>query len=347
MKMHHTFINRDMPYAFARVRAMKGRLFSADDYHKLLKMDISSATKYLQDSKYRDSITSLTSEYEGLELIDQALKMNAIKVFNKLRRICTRDVTEVIDLYLGRSDFHNLKVVLRGIYSNAAKEEVIPLIEPFGRFGQEHFERLSELRSVDAALENSGFLRKREQAAARRIFESSKRLIELENYLDKLYYEHTLANAVLLPDHGLDFRKFLLMEIDIVNIINLLRLKSENIEPERIRDHLIFSGQCLRKRVLISLSKAESVEALCRHLARTYYGKHVDFSGRISSIEISIKRFHLIRARMASHQNLLSVSSILSYMLAKLAELRNLRSAVKAIYLGFDVGFVEKELLVV
>ena len=337
---------RSFPYAFARVSAMKARLIAKDEYHKLLRMDLAGITRYLQDSDYKEPITELSATYQGIELVDQALKADLTKVYSKLRRICPEEVVAVVDLYLERADMQNLKIVLRALFSNVKEEEFTYLLEPWGKYDEGHYRALFNLGAIDEALKRSGILSEKDAREAYETYKSSTRMIELENYLDMAYYNKAIQGALSLKMHGRAFSDFLLEEIDVLNIKNLLRFKSEGLEPAQIVRHIIPGGLRLRETQLKKLAGAESEDSLRSSLARTYYGKVLDFKGKITDIELELKKYHLRSGYLKSHQNPLSIEGILSYMLSKELEISNLRTIVKAKHLDIDPGFVEKSLMV-
>jgi len=340
-------MKKTFPYAFARVSAMKAKLVQTEDYHKLLKMDLAGITRYLQESEYREAITKLSGTYEGLELLDQALRMHEEQVYGKLRRICPPEVQQVIDLYLLRSDFQNLKIVLRGLYANATKEEVTSLLEPVGKYDATHFEELFAAGSVQKALVQSKIVTEREVKDAYDRYQSSSRLIELENELDKLYYRKSMEGAVKLSGFSSAFRRFLLRDIDVLNIRNLMRFKAEELKPEEIEDLLVYEGLRLNKKSLRALAGKESLEALYAQLRKTYYSKHVKFEGDIVAVELGLMKYHMKRAFISQSKGLLSIGTILSYLMRKFIEIRNIRSLVKSKHLRIDASYVESNLLVI
>jgi len=337
---------KTFPYAFARVSAMKAKLIATGDYHKMLKMDLSSITRYLQDSEYKDSITRLSSEFSGLELIDRALRRNEEKVYDKLRRICPDDVAKVIDLYLSRADFQNLKVILRGLYANASKDSVLALLEPVGKYNREHFADLLETGSVQKALRQSKIVSDKEMKEAYGKYKQSSRLIDIENQLDKLYYIKSITGGRDLDQFSGAYQRFLLRDIDVTNMRNLMRFKKENLNRDEIEDLLIMNGLRFNKKKLLNFA-GKDLGALMSALNKTYYGKHVKFEGDIVHIELQLKKYHMKKAFVSSHRNPLSIQTILSYLMRKLIEIRNIRSLVKSKHLGIDMDFVENNILVV
>lgn len=337
-----------MPYTFARVSAMRSKLIDKAEYHKLLKMDLNSITRYLQESEYKDSITELSTRFSGVELIDQSLRQNTVRTFDKLRKISPSDVVKMLNQYLCRWDYHNLKVVLRGIYSNSDKKEVMDLIEAIGNYNKSHFEKLLNTSSIWEALVQSRIVSEKQIKEAYDEFKRTNKLIELENKIDHLSFEQSLCGIVNRGQMGV-FRNFLLRDIDIINIQNLIRFKKEGLEPKEIMKYMIIKGRRLNKKDLEELSRKDSMENLLEALNKTYYGKFINFIeyGKYIDVELALQNFNLKNASLRSHQNPLSIATILSFMISKIIEVRNLRSIVKSKHLGVEEDFVEKKLLIV
>jgi vacuolar-type H+-ATPase subunit C/Vma6 len=148
-----------------------------------------------------------------------------------------------------------------------------------------------------------------------------------------------------LPEHGRDFKEFLLQDIDIVNIRNLIRFRKENIDKQAMMDLMLIEGLRLEKKHLEALTSSDSLEQLLSKLKKTYYGKHIAFEGDTTIIDLQLRNFQYKRAFMGNIKPL-SVETILSFMIRKLIEIRNIRSLVKAKHLRIDEAYVEKNLLV-
>lgn len=344
----HSGSESRMPYTFARVSAMRSKLVDKSEYHKLLKMDLNSITRYLQESEYKNSITELSTRFSGIELIDQALRQNKVRTFDKLRKISPDSVAKMINQYLCRWDYHNLKVVLRGLYSNAEQKEVMDLIVAIGNFDKKHFQKLFSTGSIWEALMQSKIVTEKQIKEDYDEFKRTNKLIELENKIDHLSFEQSLCGTIKRGYNSV-FRNFLLRDIDITNIRNLIRFKREGINPNEIMRYMIIKGRRLNKKDLENLSKKESVENLLESLNRTYYGKFINFIeyGEYYDIELALQYFNLKNASLRSHQHPLSVATVLSFMISKIIEVRNLRSIVKSKHLGIDEEYVEKKLLIV
>ncbi|MGM5487538.1 MAG: ATP synthase A1 subunit C [Nanobdellota archaeon] len=344
--MYRSASTAKIPYTYARVRAMRAKLIRTEEYHKLLKMDLNSITRYLQDTQYKDSLTKLSSEFQGIELVDMALRREQYRTFNKLREISPQSVVKVLDLYLGRFDVHNLKIVLRGIYSGASRDEVFKLLEPIGKYWKEYFMELHDLQSIRKVLENNRIIPLKHLEQAYESFKEKNSLVDLENQMDKIFFMESVKGANQLEAYGTRFRNFLLMHIDVMNIKNLLRFKREGLTAQQIMSYMITSGRRLNKEYLKKLSQTDSMETLIKELKGTYYGSRVDFSTDVFATEMNLARFMNRQALLRSHQNPISIESVLDFTMAKTTEIRNLRSIIKSKHLGLDPEYVEKNLLI-
>jgi V/A-type H+/Na+-transporting ATPase subunit C len=337
----------NFPYTFARVSAMRSKLLKKEEYHKFLKMDLPTITRYLQDSEYKDSITKLSTEYEGVELVDMALRREQYRKFNKLREISPMAVNEVIDLYLKRFDIQNLKVVLRGIFSEATKEEVFAMLEPNGKYRKEYYMELFEIGSIHKVLKTTKLVFGVEQAYEE--FKKTNNLLELENALDKYYYKDAVEGAQELDEYGLAFKVFLLQRIDIININNLLRYKREGIDPNQILNYMIFEGLYLKAPALKKLAHKESIAALIKELKHSKYEKFISFDEKeeLSAIELRLQKHMMCRSMKRTYQHPMSIETILTFMLMLVIEIKNLRMIIKAKHFGIEPEYIEKNLLII
>lgn len=339
---------KNIPYTFARVSAMKTKLIKRPEYHKLLKMDLAAITRYLQESGYKEAITKMSADYRGIELIDQALKANQDEVFSKLIRISPDQVDWIIYSYMRRIDIQNLKVVIRGIYSSSKKEEVMSLIEPLGKYDEAYFRSLFEEGSVENALKSNDIVDFKSLSSALEEFRKTNQLVELENELDRAYYNRALSDAKMLSECGKLYADLILREIDILNIKNLLRLKREKMAPDKIMQQMIVHGKELNIAKLQKLASVDSLQALISALKGTQYEKSISFDEPKNLVELQLKldRFILKSASLRVHQNPMTIMCVLSFMVNKIVELKNIRMIVKAKHLGIPEDYVENNLLI-
>jgi V/A-type H+/Na+-transporting ATPase subunit C len=337
------------PYTYARVSVMRGKLLQKSEYHKLLKMEAGSIARYLQESSYKAAIDALALNYKGIDLIEHSLNKDLVLAFVKLRRISAPEVRLLIDAYAGRWDMHNVKTIIRGIYSKADKEYIKSLLIPAGFLTMAQLEAMLKKDTVEEALKACSMLDIDDIKPEIGAFNESGKLIEIENRLDKIYYNNCLTTAALIGKEGILFRKFLLMEIDIINIRNLLRMKKEELPKEDILRHILFSGHELDRRKLKILASADSVSSVIDILKKTDYRDVLpsNVPDSLIDIELELDKMLIRKSFLFTHQYPMSVMSILSYMLSKAMEVKNLKTLAKAKQLGIDEKFIEEKLVAV
>jgi V/A-type H+-transporting ATPase subunit C len=336
------------PYTFARVSVMKSKLLQKGEYQKLLRMRIESITQYLQESMYKSAIDQLALKYRGVDLLEQSLNLDLVLTFQKLRRISAPEVALLIDAYAMRWDMHNIKTVIRGIYSNADRSYIRSLLMPVGVLKLSELEEMQKKSTIEEALRACKLFKYDRVKEVVASFEQTRKLIEIENRLDQIYFENGLEVAKNIGKEGKLFAKFLLTEIDMINIRNLMRMKREGFGREDTQRYLIYSGLHLQKRLLDRLAASESMVAMMDLLRKTEYGKVLNERSHESLIdtELELDRYLIKRSFLYTHQYPMSVMSILTYMMNKIIEVKNLKSIARAKQLGIEEKFIEEKLIV-
>ncbi|MCG7840694.1 MAG: ATP synthase A1 subunit C [Methanomassiliicoccales archaeon] len=320
-------------YVSARVKAKKTLLISKDNYPKLLLMDLNEIGRFLGETQYKVEMTELAAKYDGVNLIELGTSKNLARVFTDILNYSTGDLYEMLERYLMRWDIWNVKTVLRGKYYGASTEEIQEDIVAAGKYDEEFINVLISLEGVEEVLKD---LKSKEGLTIPddiiAEYHESKTLAPLEDYLDKLYYAEVLA-CVKCRDkaEGL-FKAFLRKEVDVTNLMTLMKLKKEGISPERPENYFIDGGEELEVKTLIGLSKAESIDQLVSEL--TNYSFYVDIkdaleemkqTGSLSPVSLAMQRHLLKRSERFSHIYPLSVLPIMDYMLRKKQEVDNIR----------------------
>jgi V/A-type H+/Na+-transporting ATPase subunit C len=339
---------RGYPYTFARVSVMKTMLLKKSEYHKLLRMRIESIVQYLGESTYKSAIDKLAIRYSGVDLMEHSLNLDLVQTFSKLRRISAPEVDILIDSYAMRWDMYNIKTILRGIYSKSEKEYVRSLLLPAGALSLESLGDMMKQTTIEGALRACKLVKYDRIAKAMEAFEESGKLIEIENQLDHIYFENGLEVANSIGKEGQLFAKFLLTEIDMINIRNLLRMKREGFGSKETKKYLVYSGQILDGKMLDRLAMTDSIHAIITELRKTEYGKviHEKSGESLIETELELDRYLIKKSFLYTHQYPMSVMAILTYMMNKIIEVKNLKSIARAKQLGIDDKFIEEKLIV-
>uniref|UniRef100_UPI002632D8B0 V-type ATPase subunit n=1 Tax=Haloplanus sp. TaxID=1961696 RepID=UPI002632D8B0 len=185
-------------YVSARVQSRKAALFSDDDYRKLVRMGPSEIARFMEESEYEREINALGARHSGVDLIEYALNRNLAKHFNNLLSWADGRLYDLIARYLRKFDAWNVKTVLRGIYSDAARENVETDLIRAGELPERLLDRLLDAGSIEDAvglLDETMFGESLTDAFDD--YEDSGVLVPLENAVDRAFYEQLLADLVV------------------------------------------------------------------------------------------------------------------------------------------------------
>lgn len=218
------------PYTYVRTIVMRSILLKKEDYDKLMKMSLSEIANFLQDSAYKEEINELAAKYSGAELIERALSKNLVRSFNKLKKISPEELNLLINAYLNREDIFNIKTILRGKYTKIDDREIESLLLPVGILSKEFLLNLLKKQTIEEILKNLKIIDFKNLEGAYEAFKKNKILMEIENALDKYYYNSLINFLEKIPKQGRLFKEFLEAEIEILNIITILRLKKEALK---------------------------------------------------------------------------------------------------------------------
>lgn len=336
---------KDYAYITARVRARKRRLLRREDYQKLLKMSLEEIARFLGETEYREEIEELSHKYSGVELIERALNLNLSKTYRNLIEISSGEANMLIREYLRRWDIWNLRSLLRGKRIGGDPEEIKSLFVIAGELDEGFLNTLAEMRSIDEIIEALG--RTRYYEVLKRHEEMHWR--ELEDELERKYYEELVG---LLEEERTEDRRLLLRiirrEIDIKNIMTLLRLKKDEVEPRDIEHHLIPSGEELTETELKRLLNM-SYDEILRAIGDYSYGKILGESAEKTSltvIETKLEKYLGEFTQKLSYYYPLSILPVIGYIISKRHETRNLQLIARGRSLGVSQERIEEGLVI-
>lgn len=335
------------PYTYVRAVVMRTLLFKSEDYNKMLKMSFGEIAKFLQDSNYKNEINTLAADYSGADLLEKSLNKNLSESFKKLIRISSFELGLLIKEYLLRKDMEDIKTIIRGKFTNAGEKTISDSITASGTLSRDFLVSLIKMESIEETLKNNGIAEYSLLKAGLKHLQEKGSLLELENSLDKYYYSRLIEFSRRLPRQGLLFKNFLLKEIEVQNILTLLRLKKANFDDAAIRNFIILSQDKKKDSRIIRLSGSKNLDELLDMLGKSEYAGIItngmqDYKskGTLITFENELHKHMLRQSILLSHQYPLSIDTILGYMFAKDIEVRNIRIIVKGKQLGLSEEFI-------
>jgi V/A-type H+-transporting ATPase subunit C len=337
-------------YVNARVRARRSALFADEDYRKLVRMSTAEIARFMEESAYEEEVNALGARHSGVDLIEYALNRNLAKQFDDILDWANGRIYDLIARYLRKFDAWNVKTVIRGIYSDASSEEIESDLIRAGEFEDRLVNRLLDTASIEEVVEVlDRTIFGDALAAALEAYEESGVLVPLENAVDRVFYENLLSE-VRWDEATQQYRDILMAEVDFRNARNALRLarSGADIDPA---EYYIEGGRLFGRTELSAL--ASNLDELVQRIRDSTYGD--DLSEALDDLESTESLIAFERALdtalleySASLGNVfpLSVSPVVSYILAKEREVDNIRAIARAREAGLSPEQIEEELVI-
>ncbi len=317
-------------FANARVRALRSKRLSGEDFYFLLQADdLAGLLAYLATTSYGHVRPDLPLRSVQRHLFT-TLFTHYHKIAGSLRHAAGR---RVILALFARFEAENLKILLRGIAAGHDHAVTDPLLYPLGPLSTLAWERLSECATPEElirALEGSAFARPLAHAMAQ--YQAGGAIPPLEAALDLAAFRH-LAGAVAALAGRSDrkaARRVLGGYVDILNCLWVIRLRVHfGLSPEEIVNYSLPGGRDISLRDLHRLAKADTV---ARFIARLPTG----MAARLGSLRdwpefrpaLQSMLLRLLRRTLASFPFHVGVEA--GYLLEKEMEIRAVITIMEA-----------------
>lgn len=327
-------------YAVARVQAKRAKLIPPSEFEKVLKMDVPEITRYIQDSAYKAEVDELASKFSGLDLLEAALTVNEERVYEAVRQMVGGGAGAIVNLFLDRYHYEDLKTLLRGKAAGASRDELLREMVLEDQATYDLFNPLlgDDVKSVPdivAALAAQGGQAKQWAQLLEKVPAGSS-LARYDDVLDKAYFDRLVSGLEDTQEKGapaiLDFVR---REVDTVNLLNAARWAAAG-EPGDFSAFVVPGGRHLKVAEAVALSKAKTLAEFGELLAdHKHFGQlkpAVDAAvaaGRLAPFQAAVWKLHLADADKLAHANPLSLVPILLFLLRKHREVRVLRAVAR------------------
>ncbi|RMF91479.1 MAG: hypothetical protein D6733_01005 [Methanobacteriota archaeon] len=337
-------------YPSARAKALKSLLLSDRQLEKVYDSEgLKGAVEALRDTVYGPFLEGKRSIFE----LEQGLRGHLAAELSKMAEALPGPAKTVLREYLGRFEIENLMSILAGVHGRLPKERIQQMITPLYLNLQPGFyERLASSKTVAEAVSFSeGTVYYKTVKEALDAYEKSRLLAHFQTALNRLFYERVFSaiSGFSGPDME-SLGRMIGVEVDLVNLKTLLRLKHDHVHPDEIMEYLIPRGYRLGPRILEDLAKAVGIEEIMAGLKGSYYHRplseaHRTFEKtkkdrRIIILERALDDFQAELGRGFEREYPLGIGPVLGYIIAKNREVRKVIAALKL----KDEGFSKEEM---
>jgi vacuolar-type H+-ATPase subunit C/Vma6 len=326
---------------------MRAQLLSRREYETILALpDLSSIAAALRESPYGQFIESTGGEVPEAARIEEALRRNVSQTLARLLAISFGDCAEAVRLVLGRWEAQAVKTVLRGIVSGASPAEILSSLVPTGLHDEAALEEMCRQAEPRALAELMVTWREplgRALLQALPSFREPRDLAILESALDRCWFEqaakrlHEIQPSSPGADVEVALSLFVSLTVDTSNLMTVLKEVGDRIVPGNPDRHLlpggrIFDGNAL-DRIRASPTLAEALQEAGRSLfLRPLAALPAPADGIpfLAVVERQLDRVLLRASRGLARVDPLGWGPLVSFLLDKLREVRNLRMIVRA-----------------
>ncbi|QGU95697.1 V-type ATP synthase subunit C [Clostridium bovifaecis] len=232
--------NIDYVQAVPRIRSIENKMLDRAKVERLV--DSSSAEeafKILQETTYGALMSNVKRPEDYEVILSEELK----RLYSFMYEIAPDK--RLIDIMSLRYDYHNIKVILKG---EALNKDFSELLIPVGTI------RVSDLKTyiINKDYRDLSPIMREGIETSRKTFEDEKDPQKIDIILDRFMYKDMHFRAEALNESYLI--KFVEMNIDLINIRTLVRVKKQNKPRKFLEEVLLENGKLDRENLVEMLN---------------------------------------------------------------------------------------------
>ena len=338
-------------YTSARVKAKKSKLLKEEDYNKMLMMSVPEISHYISDAGYSKEMADLGNRYEGLSLVEYATYANMAKAFRSILNSSTGALSRMVNAYLTKWDFENLKTIMRGKKYGLPIEEIREDLVPAGNLSMDDLDKMLSLTTIEDIL--AAFSKKIHIVVPDDVISSYKTngiLGSIEDVLVKEYYKNLLASISSSDRPTQIFRTYIKTCIDLKNVETVLKFKADGITGDVVVEYWIPGGTEVEEKVMAQLAAAQDIQAAVNEMQQLRMYSEIKDSlsqdSTILDVVGVINKYRVELANKVGHMYPLSVIPVVDYMIHKENEVRNIRMIAHGTDSGLDRDTMKKLLVI-
>ena len=328
-------MNRARFYAnvLAKIGAERSFLLSEEKLRRLTECkNLEEVTSELKDTIYSETIANVSRPYSARKF-ERAFRENLIKTICKIIRNSPETIRNFLEMYLLRFEIENIKTALRAASVGLPLEEISSRIylqvEDFLK-RKEAFTKAITAVNVRSVVED---LKDTEYAPLLMVglkrYDETSSIQPFEILLDKMFYQKLGDTFKDLPKNEQKHALFYVsLENDGFNFCTILRAKELGYDPHWIRMAISRHSFKVSEETIEDLIMAENFEESLKIVRQTYYRKFFSRGEKpeeiVSMAEEDFRKAVFMHAKKTRVGDLFNVGAVLSFLIQKEVETRNL-----------------------
>ncbi len=329
-------------YSSARVKAMESALIDgATMQHIIDAPDIHSALSFLFQTSYKESLV----KYGGMEikkdLVDFALSRNFAESVNRLVSIAPTTQRKLVRALIGKWDLYNVRLAIEAKEHGKPFESISMYITDNAVYNQAAIREAMREGTVEGVLSrlaiNSPYAQILKDASA--AYSRSRSVAEAITAIDIGYYDSLSSVMYQLNNAHYQSALIVKMEIDMKNLLTLIRSKRLGLKFQFIERYLISNGTMDKKHLEQLFNSSSSLEEMVQHVTTFPLKDSLEVYRRtrqLLAFEIGMNNYILNQGLKVLKPAILSFGTILAYIYLKELEVYTIRIAINSKVYGLD-----------
>ena len=329
-------------YSSARVKAMESMLIdNATMQHIIDAPDIHSALSLLFQTNYKDSLT----KYGGMEikkdLLDFALSRNLAESVNRLVNIAPTTQRKIVRALIGKWDLYNVRLAIEAKEHGKPFESISMYVTDNIVYNQATIREAMRESTVEGVLSrlmiNSPYAQILKDASA--AYSRGRSIADAITAMDIGYYDSLSGIMYQLNNAHYQSALIVKMEIDMKNLLTLIRSKRLGLKFQFIDRYLISNGTLDKKSLEQLFNSSSSLEDMVQRVTAFSLKDSLEVYGRtrqLLAFEIGMNNHILNQGLKILKPAILSFGTILAYIYLKELEVYTIRIAINSKAFGLD-----------
>ena len=337
-------------YVAARAKSRKANLMDRTRLRQLIQQSPDQLTVAVADNGYRNEMDLYAGHFTGSDLVEAALTHNLQVELAKILNLCNGKVRNIVEIYTGRFQYQNAKVVLRAVDNDVDVKKVSNSILPEeSEINIPWLKMIEESSTIRDAVEQMRRLSFGKDLMA---IGEDEGLQAYEDALDRHYFKNSLAQlSGNSPDITI-LRNHLRAEIDHRNIINILEGQAFGLTSEEISQALITGGRLITKRdeTQACISRESLLDVLRQSNNFDLDGfqsvlTESDEKRTLDPVITWLRELEHAQMQRMSYLHPISALPVIHYVSAKVQEIEDLRFIVRGRMAGLSTEVLEAHVL--
>ena len=305
--------------------------------------DIPSILSILINTDYKKNL----EDFGGLNiksgLIDFALNKNFGEKINKLINITPLTKKNLMRQLTGKWDLYNIKLTLEAKDQNKDFESISKYLINYGVYDSLFIKQaIQETTTIEDLLSkfmiNSPY--KNILQKALEIYKKNRNILEVNIEIDKIYYEN--LSKLLFKINTIDYNVYSIIkkEIDLKNIINVIRAKKYNMNFNYLENFIIKNGNINKDKLRNIFENSKDIQDLISQIKMFDLKSQLEIYSKTNDLlyfEIKAKSI-ILESSSKLKYSVLSFGSIFGYLYLKEIEVSTIRLLLKAVQYDLNKG---------